>query len=92
MEKPSSEPIKFIPEIDLEAHKPYRNSKYILEMKRLKPDYALALQKALQRGTEHIAGYFEWGENASKWNTWRCLICSWSRSRGHGEPDRASKE
>jgi RimJ/RimL family protein N-acetyltransferase len=74
MEKPSSEPIKFIPEIDLEAHKPYRNSKYILEMKRLKPDYALALQKALQRGTEHIAGYFEWGENASKWNTWRCLI------------------
>ena len=74
MEKTSSELTKFNPEIDLSQYKPYKNSRFILEMKRLKPDHALALQKALKKGTEHIAGYFEWGKDASTWNTRRCLI------------------
>lgn len=69
MENLSSELIKFLPEVDLTDFKPYGNSKHILELKRLRPEHALALQKALNRGTEHIAGYFSWAETADGWNT-----------------------
>lgn len=74
MEKLSSELIKFLPEVDLTDFKPYGNSKYVLELKRLRPEHALALQKALNRGTEHIAGYFAWAERASNWNTKQTLF------------------
>jgi hypothetical protein len=51
MEKLSFELIKFLPEVDLTDFKPYGNSKHILVLKRLRPEHALALQKALNRGT-----------------------------------------
>jgi RimJ/RimL family protein N-acetyltransferase len=74
MENHSSEFIKFLPEVDLTDFKPYGNSKHILELKRLRPEHALALQKALNRGTEHIAGYFAWAETADEWNTKNALF------------------
>lgn len=74
MGKLSSELIKFLPEVDLTDFKPYGNSKHILELKRLRPEHALALQKALNRGSEHIAGYFAWAETADKWNTKSALF------------------
>ena len=73
MEKISLELIKFLPEVDLTEFKPYKNSKHILEVKRLRPEHALQLQRALNKGTDHIAGYFEWGETASRWNTRQTL-------------------
>jgi RimJ/RimL family protein N-acetyltransferase len=75
MEKTSLELIKFLPEVDLTEFKPYKNSKLIPEAKRLRPEHALQLQKALNKGTDHIAGYFAWGETASRWNTKQTL--SW---------------
>lgn len=74
MEKISSELIKFLPEIDLTDFKPYGNSKHILELKRLRPEHAVALQKALNTGTDHIAGYFAWAETAGSWNTKKALF------------------
>ena len=74
MENHSSELIKFLPDIDLSEFKPYGNSKHILELKRLRPDHALALQKALNRGTDHIAGYFGWAANAGSWSVKRTLF------------------
>jgi ribosomal-protein-serine acetyltransferase len=74
MENHSSELIKFLPEVDLTDFKPYGNSKHILELKRLRPEHALALQKALSKGTEHIAGYFAWAESAHKWTTRNTLF------------------
>ena len=74
MENYSSELIKFLPEVDLTDFKPYGNSKHILELKRLRPEHALVLQKALNRGTDHIAGYFAWAETADKWNTRSALF------------------
>lgn len=74
MENISSELIKFLPEVDLTDFKPYGNSKHILELKRLRPEHALALQKALNRGTDHIAGYFAWAETADRWNTRSALF------------------
>ncbi len=74
MEKHFSESIKFLPEVDLTHYKPYPNSKHILEVKRLRPEHALALQKALNKGTEHIAGYFAWAETAHRWNTKNTLF------------------
>jgi len=70
----SSELIKFLPEVDLTDFKPYGNSKHILELKRLRPEHALALQKALNRGADHIAGFFPWAETASGWNTKSALF------------------
>jgi RimJ/RimL family protein N-acetyltransferase len=74
MENYSLELIKFLPEVDLTDFKPYGNSKHILELKRLRPEHALALQKALNKGTEHIAGYFSWAETAHRWNTKNTLF------------------
>ena len=74
MEKHFSESIKFLPEVDLTYFKPYPNSRHILEVKRLRPEHAFALQKALNKGTDHIAGYFSWAEKADKWNTKQALF------------------
>ena len=69
MEKITFEPTKFIPQVDLSHFKPYKGSKHVLEMKRLNPRHAMALQRALQVGTSHIVGYFAWAGNASGWST-----------------------
>lgn len=74
MENHSSELIKFLPDVDLTDFKPYGKTKHILELKRLRPEHALALQKALNKGTEHIAGYFAWAESANQWNTKQALF------------------
>jgi RimJ/RimL family protein N-acetyltransferase len=74
MENHSSELIKFLPDVDLTDFKPYGNSKHILELKRLRPEHALVLQKALNRGTDHIAGYFAWAVRAGSWNTKKTLF------------------
>jgi len=66
--------IKFLPELDLTDFKPHGNSKHILETKRLRPEHALALQKALKKGTDHIAGYFSWAVNAHTWSTKQTLF------------------
>ena len=79
MENLSSELIKFLPEVDLRDFRPYGNSKHVLELKRLRPEHALALQKALNRGTEHIAGYFAWAKNAHRWSTKDALF--WIRAQ-----------
>jgi RimJ/RimL family protein N-acetyltransferase len=69
-----AELIKFLPELDLTDYKPHKNSMYPLVPKRLRPEHALALQKALKEGTEHIAGYFSWAENAHSWSTKQALF------------------
>lgn len=69
-----SSEISFLPQADLSYFKPNPHSKHILECKRLKPEYAWALQKALNKGTDHIAGYFAWAENAYRWNTKNALV------------------
>lgn len=66
---------RFLPiEGDYSGLKPHRNSGHILEAKRLRPQNARQLQKALSYGTEHIAGYFAWAENAKGWSTKHCLF------------------
>jgi RimJ/RimL family protein N-acetyltransferase len=69
-----AELIKFLPELDLTDYKPHKNSMYPLVPKRLRPEHALALQKALKEGTDHIAGYFSWAENAHTWSTKQTLF------------------
>lgn len=64
----------FLPSTDYSNFKAHRNTGEILEAKRLKPEHARQLQKALSYGTEHIAGYFAWAENAEQWDTKRCLF------------------
>lgn len=66
---------RFLPvEEDYSGLKPHRNSGHTLEAKRLRPENARQLQKALSYGTEHIAGYFAWAENAKGWSTKQCLF------------------
>ena len=65
---------KFLPSTDYSGFKPHRNSKHIIEAKRLKPEYARDLQRALQTGTEHIAGYFSWAVGAESWDTKKALF------------------
>lgn len=66
--------IKFLPELDLTDYKPHKNSKHILETKRLRPEHALALQMALKKGTEHISAYFQWADMAHTWSTKQTLF------------------
>ena len=66
--------IQFLPELDLTDYKPHKNSKYRLEPKRLRPEHALALQMALKKGSDHIAGYFSWAEKAHTWSTKQTLF------------------
>ena len=74
MEKFSSESIRFLPEVDLTDFKPYGESRHILEIQRLKPEHCLSLQRAMNKGSDHIAGYFAWAENAQLWNTKSALF------------------
>ena len=73
MSRQSGKRNKFLPSTDYSSLKPHRNTGEILEAKRLRPENARQLQKALSYGTEHIAGYFAWAENAKGWDTKRCL-------------------
>ena len=66
--------IKFLPELDLTDYKPHKNSKHILETKRLRPEHALALQMALKKGSEHISAYFQWADMAHTWSTKQTLF------------------
>lgn len=74
MSRQSSKKNKFLPSTDYSSLKPHRNTGEILEAKRLRPENARQLQKALSHGTEHIAGYFAWAENAKNWDLKRCLF------------------
>ena len=74
MSRQSGKKKKFLPSTDYSHFKPHRNTGEILEAKRLRPENARQLQKALSHGTEHIAGYFAWAENAKSWDTKRCLF------------------
>lgn len=74
MNRQSGKKKKFLPSTDYSHLKPHRNTGEILEAKRLKPEHARQLQIALNHGTEHIAGYFAWAENAKNWDTKRCLF------------------
>ena len=74
MSRQSGKKPKFLPSTDYSSLKPHRNTGEILEAKRLRPENARQLQKALSYGTEHIAGYFAWAENAKGWDTKRCLF------------------
>jgi hypothetical protein len=74
MSRQSGKKKKFLPSTDYSHLKPHRNTGEILEAKRLKPEHARQLQIALNHGTEHIAGYFSWAENAKGWDTKRCLF------------------
>jgi RimJ/RimL family protein N-acetyltransferase len=71
--------IQFLPELDLTDYKPHKNSIYRLEPKRLRPEHALALQMALKKGSDHIAGYFSWAEKAHTWSTKQTLF--WIRAQ-----------
>jgi RimJ/RimL family protein N-acetyltransferase len=64
----------FLPTTDYSQFKPHGNSKHILQARRLKPEYARDLQRALKTGTEHIAGYFSWAIGAESWNTKKSLF------------------
>jgi RimJ/RimL family protein N-acetyltransferase len=74
MSRQSSKKNSFLPSTDYTNLKPHRNTGEILEAKRLRPEHARQLQIALNHGTEHIAGYFSWAENAKAWDTKRCLF------------------
>jgi len=74
MSSQSQDRDKFLPSTDYSHFKPHRNSKHIIEAKRLKPEYARDLQRALQTGTEHIAGYFSWAAGAESWDTKKSLF------------------
>lgn len=74
MSRQSGKKKKFLPSTDYSHFKPHRNTGEILEAKRLRPENARQLQKALSHGTEHIAGYFAWAENAKSWDTKKCLF------------------
>lgn len=74
MSRQSGKRNKFLPSGDFSHLKPHRNTGEFLEAKRLRPENARQLQKALSYGTEHIAGYFAWAENAKGWDTKRCLF------------------
>lgn len=70
----SLETYRFLPDLDLTDYKPYGKYQRPLEVKRLRPEHALALQKALKGGSDHIAGYFSWGEKAQHWTTKQALF------------------
>jgi RimJ/RimL family protein N-acetyltransferase len=74
MSNQSGDGHKFLPNQDYSTFKPHRNTGHILEARRLRPENARQLQKALSYGTEHIAGYFAWAENAKGWDTKECLF------------------